>query len=931
MRKFTFFWFLLMAVSFSVNAQVNSSNLTSAEQAEINASANFTSNDISIDDLLQRLNQISDSQEGIASFFTTEEIRTLQAHFRSQNRNPEADIIPTAGATETFAVTTGDFFFDPGGPGGSSTGGTPGNYPNCNCITTTTLNGVDEITFTFFSVFGNFDWLKIYDSPDTSGTVLYDNGPGGANDGDITLSDMIASYGSSVFTSTGGSLTFEFRASAVVDYGGWEAEITNGGGGGGGGGTLAYGVENVGGNYGNFDIGAPAVFNTVGASPITVNFEGAGAIDPNDNGTAYVIDNAGEAFSVDIASGVYTSLGNVGLSDITGLEFDPSDGTLYAITSLELHTIDIGGLTSTLVGTTGMPLAVALAIDGNGNAYAHDVVDDSLWSIDLGTGVGTQVGLLGYDANFGQGMFWDENTDTIYISAFNNTLFESELRTVDTATGATTLVGGILPGGLAQVGWSSMPNSPSATNDECDNAYNIECGDVYVGETLSDTDSGSNPANDEWFRFTGDGAPQIVTISLCDGGTDYDSLLRVFDACGGNEIATNDDSCGLQSELNFYSDGTSTYYIMVEGFGSSAGNFSLAVTCQDPEPNDLCDGAIAIDCGDTVLGSTNNATLDDNAPECGTTVTSPGVWYIFEDTSGLASDYVVSLCDGGTAYDSKLSVYTGDCDNLVCVDGNDDSCGLQSEVAFSGDGNTTYYILVHGFGGATGDFSLNLTCIPVPPDNDEIANAIDLDEVGCPFTDEDVAMPAATTEAGNPTDCDISGANGVWYKFTPVADGFIRGTIVTPAGFSSVTFYTAPDESSSENELVLVDWFENQCLPSETARIPYVAGQAYYAFVVNSGGITDIVFDECEGTLGVDGATIEGFAFYPNPANDMVNFTSAEIIDSIAIYNILGQKVVSQEVNATSSELSVSNLATGAYVMKVTVNGQVGTYKLIKK
>ena len=122
----------------------------------------------------------------------------------------------------------------------------------------------------------------------------------------------------------------------------------------------------------------------------------------------------------------------------------------------------------------------------------------------------------------------------------------------------------------------------------------------------------------------------------------------------------------------------------------------------------------------------------------------------------------------------------------------------------------------------------------------------------------------------------------------------IRGTIVTPAGFSSVTFYTAPDESSSENELVLVDWFENQCLPSETARIPYVAGQAYYAFVVNSGGITDIVFDECEGTLGVDGATIEGFAFYPNPANDMVNFTSAEIIDSIAIYNILGQKVRQQ-------------------------------------
>ncbi len=116
-------------------------------------------------------------------------------------------------------------------------------------------------------------------------------------------------------------------------------------------------------------------------------------------------------------------------------------------------------------------------------------------------------------------------------------------------------------------------------NDECVDAIAVACGDTVVGETITATDSGENSAGDVWYSFTGTGSAEMVTLSLCDGGTDYDSLLRVYDSCGGAEITSNDDFCGLQSELEFTSDGTSTYYIMVEGFGSNVGNFSLAVTC----------------------------------------------------------------------------------------------------------------------------------------------------------------------------------------------------------------------------------------------------------------------------------------------------------------------------------------------------------------
>jgi len=467
------------------------------------------------------------------------------------------------------------------------------------------------------------------------------------------------------------------------------------------------------------------------------------------------------------------------------------------------------------------------------------------------------------------------------------------------------------------------------TNDTCENATPVACGDVVTGNTDLNSNTGGNAAPDQWFSFQGTGDPEIVTLSLCDGGTNYDSFLRVFDACGGTEIAANDDSCGLQSELTFLSDGTSEYYIMVEGFGSSSGDFSLAVTCVDPEPNDLCENAIDIACGDTVSGSTVNASIDDFAPFCDTSITSNGVWYRYDDTSGLVTDITVTMCNSTFDYDTKLSVYSGDCAGLVCVGGNDDTCGLLSEVSFQSDGNTTFYILVHGFGGASGSFEFDMNCTIVPPPNDMIVNSIDVDEIGFPYTDPAVQMPGATTENGNPTGCNIDGAAGVWYNFVPEGDGQATAEIVSPAGVSSVQFFSAPNESAVETDLELVPGGSNQCVPGTSALINTVAGQAYYVFVVNTGGITDIVIDGTN--LGVEDNVIQGFSFAPNPVDNLLELNSVDVIEGVEIYNILGQQVIDLTIDATRSQIDVSSLQTGTYIMKATVNGQVGTYKIIKE
>ena len=57
-------------------------------------------------------------------------------------------------------------------------------------------------------------------------------------------------------------------------------------------------------------------------------------------------------------------------------------------------------------------------------------------------------------------------------------------------------------------------------------------------------------------------------------------------------------------------------------------------------------------------------------------------------------------------------MYSGACDALDCVAGNDDGggCGLGSTVGFLTEMGTTYYILVQGFDGETGDFELTVSC-----------------------------------------------------------------------------------------------------------------------------------------------------------------------------------------------------------------------------
>ena len=673
---------------------------------------------------------------------------------------------------------------------------------------------------------------------------------------------------------------------------------------------------------------------------------------PNANGvpSQFFPDFAGGAdaaddFIVPLApsmSATICEMSVIGTTSGTGLASDPG-----SFITLDIYE-DAGGMPGTLIYSEDFDGATT----DPGNTGDFTLSPTGTMAL---TGGDTYWASVVVNMNFGGGAigqwFWSNAND----GNGNETNWQDPTNLFGTNTCATWSpayttcgVGGGVPGGatdlLMDLTFFELPD-----NDICVDAFPIVCGDVVMGDTTPNTDTGGNTSRDEYYTFTGTGSPQFVTLSTCNNAN-YDTLLRVFEDCTlANEIATNDDGpgcAGFTSELSFLSDGTSTYIIMVEGFNAAAfGEYTLTVTCNDVAANDQCDDAIALTCGTVTAGSTTFATNDSAiAANCVDTfdptpfnptvdVTAPGVWYTYTDPlAGLVSDIRLTMCDDAT-FDTKISVYEGGCGALTCVaanDDDDDCTGFTSTVEFQTDGVSTYYILVHGFGTQTGDFNLSLECTPVPPPNDMIANSIDVDEIGLPYTDPGVVMPAATEEAGTPAGCDNAGVIGVWYNFVPVFNGEARAEVITPSGFTSVTFYDAPSESAIETELTLIDYFDNQCVPSIDASVPVVAGQAYYVYVANTTGITDIVIDG-DFLLGSEENIIEGFNYYPNPAGGTLNLSAVDNIEDVAIYNILGQEVLTQDVNAVNTELNVSSLTTGAYIMKVTVGGQVGTYKILKK
>lgn len=177
--------------------------------------------------------------------------------------------------------------------------------------------------------------------------------------------------------------------------------------------------------------------------------------------------------------------------------------------------------------------------------------------------------------------------------------------------------------------------------------------------------------------------------------------------------------------------------------------------------NDACSGAIPITCGQSVVGNTSTATADPQAFTCFTSIQANGIWYSF---AGTGEAITLSTC-ANFAYDTRINVYSGSCNALVCVAGNDDGggCDVGSTLGFPSVLGTTYLILVQGYQGGVGEFEMTVACAPVT--SDYCAGAV---PITCNQSIDGSTLLATFDSA--PT-CETSiQAPGVWFTFTGISD-----------------------------------------------------------------------------------------------------------------------------------------------------------------
>jgi hypothetical protein len=103
----------------------------------------------------------------------------------------------------------------------------------------------------------------------------------------------------------------------------------------------------------------------------------------------------------------------------------------------------------------------------------------------------------------------------------------------------------------------------------------------------------------------------------------------------------------------------------------------------------------------------------------------------------------------------------------------------------------------------------------------------------------------------------------------------------------------------------------------------------------NADGTLDIYLDNIYfytgSPLNIDKNNILNVNLYPSPAQNELTISAKNTIQKASIYNVLGRKVQSYTVNATSKKLDVSTLSTGIYILKYTVDNVVGSMKFIKE
>jgi hypothetical protein len=176
----------------------------------------------------------------------------------------------------------------------------------------------------------------------------------------------------------------------------------------------------------------------------------------------------------------------------------------------------------------------------------------------------------------------------------------------------------------------------------------------------------------------------------------------------------------------------------------------------------------------------------DPAASCWATAKSNTVWFKFVATTTAMQISTDFTGDGsGDLNDTEIAVYSSSnntCSGTLTQVGCDEDGGTtvnyNSVVSLTGlTVNNTYFVMVDGYGTATGDFCIGLVAAP---SNDNCSGAIDITSAinsgSCTTYSSGAASASGTVTCAGGTN------NDVWFKYTPTVDGVIDLTLTGISG-----------------------------------------------------------------------------------------------------------------------------------------------------
>jgi hypothetical protein len=246
--------------------------------------------------------------------------------------------------------------------------------------------------------------------------------------------------------------------------------------------------------------------------------------------------------------------------------------------------------------------------------------------------------------------------------------------------------------------WAGGTFTTRPGNDACADAFVATCGNTYTGTTVNSVNelqasqcgagTGAQSSGGVWYKFVG--TDNSLTASLC--GSSFDTRISVYSgSCGTLTcVGGNDDFCGAGSQTSFNAYLGTDYYILVHGFGTGTGAYTLSLTCDVlcVSSNDECAIADVVPVNGAAVSADNTcATVGGDANPgfaCGGSFSAlSDEWYSFNPSYRTQVGLTVSAVEpdpiSGSYY---YALYTGTCGSLTYV-----NCGtltLGTEATISG-------------------------------------------------------------------------------------------------------------------------------------------------------------------------------------------------------------------------------------------------------